>query len=116
MIRKFFKGFGYAFKGISYAFTTQINFKIHLLVAAGVGAFGYYTGLNTTEWLWVATSIILVIVMELINTAIELLVDQVSPGHNPKAGIIKDVSAAAVLITSLLALIIGLAVFIPKYF
>ena len=116
MIRKFFKGFSYAFKGISYAFTTQINLKVHLVVAAGVGALGYYTGLNRMEWLWVTTAVILVVVMELINTAIELLVDQVSPGYDPKAGIIKDVSASAVLITALLAFIIGLAVFVPKYF
>ena len=116
MIRKFFKGFRYAFIGISYAFNSQVNFKVHLLVAAGVGALGYYTGLNRMEWLWVTTAVTLVVVMELINTAIELLVDQISPGYDPKAGIIKDVSAAAVLITALLALIIGLFVFIPKYF
>jgi diacylglycerol kinase len=116
MIRKFFNGFGYAFKGISYAFTTQINFKFHLIVVAGVCILGYYTALNITEWLWIAVSVVLVIIMELINTAIELLVDLVSPGYDARAGNIKDISAAAVLITAMLALIIGLAIFIPKFF
>jgi len=116
MIGKFFKGFSYAFKGVRYAFITQTNFKVHLLIATGVILLGYFTRLNTSEWLWVSASITLMIVLELINTAIELLVDEISPGYNPKAGIIKDISAAAVLITAVLALVIVLVVFVPKYF
>ena len=116
MMRIFLKGFIYAFKGIGYAFRTQINFKFHLFSAAGVIALSYYTGLNTTEWLWIAAAIALVIIIELLNTAIELLVDQFSPGYHIQAGIIKDVSSAAVLMAGLFALITGLIIFVPKYF
>jgi diacylglycerol kinase len=57
-----------------------------------------------------------VMMVELINTAIEVLVDKISPEYDRQAGNIKDISAAAVLITALMALIIGLIIFIPKYF
>lgn len=116
MIRKFLKGFSFAFKGIAYAFSTQINFKVHIVSAIAVCALGYYSGLNCAEWLWIFSAILLVLIAELFNTAIEVLVDLVSPGYDPKAGIIKDLASAAVLITGLLALIIGLVIFIPKYF
>jgi diacylglycerol kinase len=116
MIRKFLNGFWYAFKGLGYAFTTQLNFKIHTAIAAVVCILGYYADLTATEWSWVIVSIMLVMIVELINTAIEVLVDKISPEYDRQAGIIKDISAAAVLITALMALLIGLIIFIPKYF
>ncbi len=116
MIRKFLKGFRFAFTGIAYAFSTQINFKVHIVSAVTVCVLGYYCGLNNTEWLWISAAILLVLIAELFNTAIEVLVDMVSPGYHPKAGIIKDLASAAVLVTGILALIIGLVIFVPKYF
>lgn len=116
MIRKFLKGFVYAFNGVSYTFATQINFKIHTMIAAGAGLAGWYAGLSIAEWLWIITAVTLVIVIELLNTAVEILVDKISPEYDRMAGIIKDVSAAAVLLTAMLAFVIGLAIFIPKFF
>lgn len=116
MIRKFLKGFSFAFKGMAYAFSTQINFKVHVVSAIAVCALGYYSGLKNTEWLWISAAISLVMITELFNTAIEVLVDLVSPGYHPNAGIIKDLASAAVLMSAFLALIIGLVIFIPKYF
>lgn len=116
MIRNFFKGFGFAFQGIAYAFSTQLNFKVHVVAALFTCVLGYYTELSISEWIWIAAAIFLVLIAELINTAIELLVDLISPQYNIKAGIIKDVSAAAVLLTAVLALVIGLLIFIPKFF
>jgi undecaprenol kinase/diacylglycerol kinase (ATP) len=55
-----------------------------------------------------------VVVAEIFNTALEVLVDLVSPGHHPKAGIVKDLSSAAVLITAILSAVIGLCIFLPK--
>jgi len=60
-------------------------------------------------------AIAIVIIVELLNTAIELLVDLISPQQHPKAGTIKDLSAAAVLVSALLALAIGLFIFVPKF-
>ena len=113
-MKKFLKGFVYAQQGIIYAFSTQINFKVHVLLAIAAIALGYFFGLNINEWLWISVAIGLVIIAELFNTALEVLVDLVSPGYHPKAGIAKDLASAAVLLTAILAAIIGLCIFIPK--
>ena len=112
-MKKFLLGFKYALQGVRYAFATQINFRFHSIAAILVILLGLYFQLTRFEWLWLCTAIILVIVAELFNTALEVLVDLVSPNYNSKAGVVKDLASAAVLITSLLSLIIGLFVFIP---
>jgi undecaprenol kinase/diacylglycerol kinase (ATP) len=114
MIR-FFKSFGYAFAGLIYAFKTQLNFKVHCVATILVIILGFYVKLALIEWLWIACAITLVLVVELINTAIEVLVDLVSPQQNQKAGVVKDIAAAAVLISALLSLIVALLIFVPKF-
>ena len=109
------KSFVYAFNGLVYAFKTQLNFKIHCIAAIFVVVLGWYVGLSNIEWTLIALAIGLVIVVELINTGIEVLVDLVSPQHHPKAGAIKDIAAAAVLISALMALTIALIIFVPKF-
>ena len=113
-MRKFIRGFGYAFNGLLHACKTQLNFRVHLICALIVVLLGYVLNLSTAEWLWIALAIGLVLVAELLNTAIELLVDLVSPEYNKKAGLIKDMCAASVLVTAVTALIIGLLIFVPK--
>lgn len=111
---KFIRGFGYAFSGLGYAFKSQLNFKVHIFIAFLVGFAGYWFKLSATEWLWIIASIAMVLVVELLNTAIEVLVDLVSPDIHPKAKIIKDVAASAVLVAAITAAGIGLVVFVPK--
>lgn len=113
-MKKFLKGFVYAWKGVVYAFSTQINFKFHTFSAIAVITLGYLLRLNVHEWLWISTAIGLVVVAELFNTALEVLVDLVSPGYNQKAGAIKDLASAAVLLTAILSAIIGLLILVPK--
>jgi len=113
-MEKFFKGFIYAWQGVKYAFATQINFKFHSFSAVVILALGYFLQLNLMEWLWISAAILLVIVAELFNTALEVLVDLVSPEYNRKAGIVKDLSSAAVLLTAVLSSIIGICIFLPK--
>jgi diacylglycerol kinase (ATP) len=113
-MNKFVRGFGYAFKGIRHAAKTQLNFRVHLLIAAIAVLLGYALHLSAAEWLWVSLCIGMVLLTELINTAIELLVDLVSPEYNEKAGRVKDMCAAAVLVTAVTALVIGLVIFAPK--
>ena len=112
--RKFLKGFTFAFKGIKHAFSSQINFKFHSVSALIVIAAGIYFQLTIPEWLWITAAIAFVLISELFNTALEVLVDLVSPEYNVKAGMIKDLASAAVLVTAVFALIVGLAIFIPK--
>ncbi|RZK43567.1 MAG: diacylglycerol kinase family protein [Pedobacter sp.] len=113
-MNKFLKSFGYAFNGLFYAFNTQLNFKVHCLVAIVVIALGLYVDLTRSEWLWIALSIVLVIVVELLNTGMELIVDLLSPERQAKAGAIKDLAAAAVLFSAIFAIAVGFSVFVPK--
>ena len=74
-----------------------------------------YLKINLIEWCIVTFAIVLVIGAELFNTAIETIVDMVSPEKNPKAKLAKDISAAAVLSIAIGAAIIGGIIFIPKF-
>ncbi|MEO6849297.1 MAG: diacylglycerol kinase family protein, partial [Mucilaginibacter sp.] len=103
------------FNGLRHAAKTQLNFKVHLFCAAIAILLGYALHISTAEWLWVSLCIGMVLLTELINTGIELLVDLVSPDFNEKAGLVKDISAGAVLITAITALAIGLIIFLPKF-
>lgn len=113
-MKKFLKGFYFALKGISYSFRTQLNFRIHCLVALIVIAVCFYLDLSIAEWLWIVAALAIVFMAELFNTAMETLVDLVSPEFNPQAGRIKDISAAAVLIAAIMALITGILILLPK--
>lgn len=111
---KFLKSFQFAFKGVAVAFKEQLNLKIHAVATLLVFGLGFYFKITTTEWLFLLLTTSLVIGLELINTAIEYIVDLVSPEQNPLAGKIKDVAAGAVLIASAGAFVIGVIIF-SKY-
>jgi diacylglycerol kinase len=113
---RFFRSFLYALAGIKYSFITQGNFKFHTFAAVFTVVAGFYFNLKAFEWLWIVAAIAMVVGVELVNTAIETLVDLVSPEYNFKAGVVKDVSAAAVLVISIMAAIIGAIIFWPKLF
>jgi diacylglycerol kinase len=78
--------------------------------------FGYIFKLNKGEWLWISLAIALVLILELINTVIEVLVDFISPQQHPKAGAIKDLASAAVLIGAAFSIVVALFIFLPKLF
>lgn len=115
-MKKFINGFRFAFNGLAYTFRTQLNFKVEVLGAILVIGLGCFLELNTSEWLWVLSAITLVLLSELANTAIETLVDLVSPKFNPKAGIVKDIFAGVVLLAAFYALIVGILILVPKLF
>ena len=77
---------------------------------------GWCFDISKMEWVAVVICIGCVFAMELVNTAIERLVDLVSPKFNAKAGLVKDIAAAAVLIASMMSLAVGLIIFVPKIF
>ena len=109
-----FKSFGYAFNGIVKTVKNEHNFWIHLVVMLMVIAFGFMFQVSVTEWVFLVFSIGFVLAAEIFNSAIEVLVDLVSPEQNPKAGLAKDIAAGAVLISAITAAIIGLLIFTPK--
>jgi diacylglycerol kinase len=112
---RFLKSFQFAFKGVAVAFKEQLNLKIHAMATLLVFGLGFYFKITTTEWLVLLLTTSLIIGLELINTAIEYIVDLVSPEQNPLAGKIKDVAAGAVLTVAIGALVIGIVIF-SKYF
>jgi len=107
--------FGHAIKGIRIAIWTEHNFRIHLVAALIVVVLATYFELSTSDWLWITLSISLVFITEMINTAIERLVDLVEPEKNPLAGKIKDIAAGAVLISAITSVVIGVIVFWPYF-
>lgn len=113
-MNKFIRGFGYALNGLWHATATQLNFRVHLVLAVVAVLMGYALHISSSEWLWIVLCIAMVLIAELFNTALEILTDLVSPEYNKKAGLVKDVSAGAVLLTAICALIIGAIIFVPK--
>ncbi|HMI01384.1 MAG TPA: diacylglycerol kinase family protein [Pedobacter sp.] len=113
-MNKFLKSFGYSFSGIAYAFKMEWNFRFHLIALLLVILAGWFFELSLNDWLWISAAGGIVITAELFNTAIEVLVDLVSPEIHPKAKIVKDVASAAVLVSAITAFVIGLIIFIPK--
>lgn len=108
------KSFNYALHGLRTFFQTQHNAWIHLFVSILVIISGIYFELNKSEWIWIIMVISLVFIAEMLNTAIEFLSDFVSPEIHPLIKKVKDVSAAAVLIASVGAILIGIIIFLPK--
>lgn len=114
MLKPYFKAFGYAFVGIASFMRTERNAKVHLAAALGAAAMGSYLNIAHTEWLWVASAIALVIVTEMINSAIEKLCNRITREQDLEIKVIKDISAGFVLIASFYALVVAAIIFLPK--
>jgi len=110
-MKQFFKSLGYAIKGITAAVVEQRNLKIQLFFALIVIAFGFYFDISQVEWFAIIFCIALVLGFEMINTALEDLVDLVTSEWKPLAGRVKDVAAGATLIASIASVIVGFLVF-----
>ena len=105
--------FTYAWKGIRNCVGKEQNLNFHLIAAIVVTLAGFFFNITCIEWIIVIACIGIVISAELFNSAIEKLVDLVSPQEHPVAGQVKDIAAGAVLVCALAAAIIGLIIFLP---
>ena len=105
--------FRYAFAGLWWALTTQRNMRIHVAIGAAAFALGLLLRLSSTELAVVVLTATVVLAAEMLNTVVEAAVDLASPACHPLARIAKDVSAGAVLTTSLGAIAVGLLVYLP---
>lgn len=110
----FYKSVGFAWEGIFSCVKNERNIKIHIFMMFMVIIFGI--GLKIEQWQWIICLILfgIVIALELVNTAIEAVVDLCSPDFHPLAKYAKDVAAGAVLVMSIFSALIGLIIFIPK--
>ncbi|MCD4698120.1 MAG: diacylglycerol kinase family protein [Bacteroidales bacterium] len=112
-VKKRLKSFIYAFRGVKHLFG-QHNAWIHSIAAITALLLGFLLKISTTEWCIIIISIGLVFSSELFNTSIEKLTDMVSPEHNTKAAMVKDMAAGAVLFMAMAAACAGLIIFLPK--
>ncbi len=114
-MRKFFKAFDYAWSGILYGLKSERNLKSHLLTAVVVCIGGIWTGLSVTEWFVVLILIGGMLSLEMMNSAIECVVDLITTESNPLAKHAKDLAAGAVLVFAIISAGIGFLIFVPKW-
>jgi undecaprenol kinase len=110
-----FKSLGHALNGLRTA-STERNFRFHIVATIGVLASSYLLKLTPIEWICNLSSICLVLITELINTAIERFCDLIRKDYSLTIKQIKDLTAASVLISSLYALLIAILIIIPKLY
>ena len=108
------KSFKYAFQGLRTALKNEPHFRIHIAFAIFALILGLILGLDLIEWLFLTFTIFFVLVLELLNTVLEAVVNTTSPEVNPYAKIAKDVSAACVLMAAGMSIIVGITLFLPK--
>lgn len=114
-LKKRIKSFSYAFKGLGSFLRKEHNAWIHCTAVVLVTIGGYYYDITVSEWCIVLLCFAMVLAAEAFNTAIERLVNLVSPDFHPLAGDVKDIAAGAVLITAIFAAIIGFIIFLPYF-
>jgi len=110
------KSFQFAFEGLKEAVTKGRNFRIQISLGLLAVFLGLIFKISELEWLHLILIITLVLILELINTSLEAIVDIVSPEISENARVAKDVAAATVLIASVASIFIGAIIFIPKFF
>jgi diacylglycerol kinase len=113
-MKKQIKSFGYAFRGIWKAFAVERNMRIHFVIALLVVICGFIFNISKVEWLFCLLCFGLVFGAELINSAIENMVDLISPEKHKLAENAKDMAAGAVLVCAIFSAIVGLIIFVPR--
>lgn len=115
MIKKHTMSVKYALEGIAWAFRMHPNYKIHAFISAFVLLLGWYLGVTYIEWIILILTITLGFVIETVNTAIEATTDAIDKEWREDIKIAKDASAAAMLLYSVGAAVVGLIIFVPKF-
>jgi diacylglycerol kinase len=106
--------FRFAMQGVAYAFRTQRNVRVHALITLAVVVVGLLVGLSLDQWAILAVTVALVVQAELFNTALEAVVDHVSPEFHALAKVAKDCAAGAVFVSAILAVFVGVLVIGPR--
>lgn len=111
--RNFFQSLSYAFNGITYVFLHEQNFRIQIIVSVIVCSLSWVFPLRDSERIVVVLLVIFILVLELVNSAIEKFADIVKPRLHEQVEIVKDIMAGTVLISSFGAIILGFIIFFP---
>ena len=105
----FLRRFGYARSGIAVAFRRERSMRTHGAAVVAVVIFLTLTGAPALWWALIGLAVGLVLVAEMVNTAVETLADRLHPGQHPEIGVVKDVAAGAVLVATIVAIVVGVA-------
>ena len=111
--KKFARSFKYAGRGLVHLIQTEQNAQVHLLATVLLGALALYFKLSATESAVLFFAVVLVFAIEIINTAVEKLLDIVHPEHHSQIAFIKDALAGSVLIAAVIAFVVAVALFWP---
>ena len=103
-----------ACRGLHHTWSTQGHMKFHVVTGIGVVCLAGLCGVTNYEWLILIVAIGCVIGSEVMNTAVEIVVDMVQPNFDPLAGMAKDVASGAVLVAVIQAIVVGMIVFLPR--
>ena len=109
----FIVSFKCAYEGLRYAVRTQRNFRFHLTAALLVLVAAYWLKIAPEAWAVLILTISCVLVVELLNTAVEVMVDLISPDYHPLAKTAKDLAAAAVLLVAITSVLVGVVILGP---
>ena len=110
------KSIGFAIRGAILLVRSEASIKIQVFITLIMTAAGFYFEISNTEWILQIFAIALVLGIEGMNTAVEKLSDYVQPEFDKKIGVIKDISAGAVMLVSIASSIIGCIIYFPKIF
>jgi len=108
--KRFYKSFQYAWNGIVLTFKSERNFQIHVAISFIMFIIGSVLSFSKTEWIIILFLIGGMLALELINTAIEHVVDMITSEYHPQAKAAKDAAAGAVLVYAILSVIIGMMI------
>lgn len=106
----------YALNGLRVLFLEEHNSRIHIAIVIVVVTGGFLLKISNTEWLVICILIALVFSLEIINSAIENICDYISPQWNEVIKKVKDLAAAAVFVSSVISVICGAIIFLPKLY
>lgn len=110
-MRKFSQSFKYAINGLKGVYKSQRNFRIQTSIGLITLFAAFILNLNGQQLLWISVAVMLVLIMEGLNTIIEVLMDLIHPEYHKSVKLIKDISAAMVLIASVFSVVIGVIIF-----
>ncbi|RSL34670.1 diacylglycerol kinase family protein [Salibacterium salarium] len=108
---RFFRSFKYASHGLRYVFLEEQNIRLHLLAAVIAIVMAFVFSIPLVHWMILIMVIGGIFALEIVNTALERLVDLISDEYHPLAKLAKDISAASVFVYSIAAIIIGVLLF-----
>jgi diacylglycerol kinase len=113
-VNRFYDSIKYSLEGLKYAYTHEQSLLLHIFLSIVAITCGILFKITGTQWILLFIMMTVIIVAELINTAIEAVVDMITEEYNPLAKVAKDCGAAAAFVASVLAISVGAYVFVPQ--